>query len=286
MSDRPKRERKQTSFIVAEAEGPKRVKHAPPSGQGTKLGDMPYCTGMMNKYTDSDDIIKYLHLFLIGGVGSKGTRKKLLRQFCGFQPGTDPLFMMSKLIDNKKWTVSLLKEACDILGLDRGGNRDDICRRIVDFCMSPTELKSEGDIVARARKASSGTASGKKRKRKKDASGQAKKKRGPTSFILFSSAHRAAVRAEFPEYSLGEVGKHLGRLWGELSEAEKEVWKQKAAEAKAALDAEEEQRPEGEFYEEEDMEEQQDNEEQQPEEEFYGEEDEDMGEQQDDEEQQ
>ena len=58
-----------------------------------------------------------------------------------------------------------------------------------------------------------------------------KKKRGPSSFIIFSSEQRPVVikKFGFEKKDIGPIGKKLGELWGELSEAEKQVYKDKAA---------------------------------------------------------
>jgi hypothetical protein len=44
----------------------------------------------------------------------------------------------SKVIENKKrWTISMLKEACEILSLEKSGTRDDLCKRVVDYLAVP-----------------------------------------------------------------------------------------------------------------------------------------------------
>ena len=53
------------------------------------------------------------------------------------------------------------------------------------------------------------------------------KKPGPkrplTSFLYFSQDKRASVKNLHPEFSLGDTGKELGRLWKECSEQDKKV---------------------------------------------------------------
>ena len=46
---------------------------------------------------------------------------------------------------------------------------------------------------------------------------------------MFSSAHRAAVRADNPDVSAPEVAKLLGVKWKNLSESEQAEWKESAA---------------------------------------------------------
>jgi hypothetical protein len=102
---------------------------------------------MINKFTDDDEVVKALHLLLLGGLGNKGQRKKFLRLFNGFGASVTVEQVETKLVDNKKkWKVELLKAVADIFGLEKGGNREELCHRIATYCMSPHETKA-GDAV-------------------------------------------------------------------------------------------------------------------------------------------
>jgi hypothetical protein len=57
------------------------------------------------------------------------------------------------------------------------------------------------------------------------------KKRKPSSYLMFSMEYRKVVTQESPELSLGEISKRCGAKWKELSEEEKNSWKQKAESA-------------------------------------------------------
>ena len=46
--------------------------------------------------------------------------------------------------------------------------------------------------------------------------------------MLFSLAHRAALKEENPSLTLGEVGKQLGARYKELSAEERAHWQQQA----------------------------------------------------------
>ena len=74
-----------------------------------------------------------------------------------------------------------------------------------------------------------------KRKRKVRAGGddtsepKKKKKRPLSGFIYFSNQHRSAVKARNPKLTFGGVGRELGKMWRELSEDEKQRYKDEAA---------------------------------------------------------
>ena len=61
-----------------------------------------------------------------------------------------------------------------------------------------------------------------------------KKKRTPSSYLLFAMEHRKKVLANSPSFSIGEVSKECGAAWKELSEDDRKTWKTKADELKAA----------------------------------------------------
>lgn len=86
--------------------------------------------------------------------------------------------------------------------------------------------KKDGE--GKAKKAAS------KGKGKKAASGEEgeKPKRGPNAYMIFSNEKRAGVKAENPEMKVTEIAKVIGEMWKELSEEEKQEYKDKAAAGK------------------------------------------------------
>ena len=65
---------------------------------------------------------------------------------------------------------------------------------------------------------------------------KAKKKKDPnapkgksSAFIFFGSATRAEIKAAHPDWSLGDVGRELGKRWKELSEDDKKPYHDLAA---------------------------------------------------------
>ena len=62
----------------------------------------------------------------------------------------------------------------------------------------------------------------------------AKKKKPMTSFLLFSREQSKQVKAATPDMRMGDVAKEVGARWRALATEEKDAWKSKAAELKAA----------------------------------------------------
>jgi hypothetical protein len=105
---------------------------------------------MMNKLEGDHDLLKALHIILYKGPGSKATRKKDIRAFNGYPPGTDVGSIKAKVEANKKWTVSVLKDACVLLGLEKSGDRDALINRLFDFLMKPHAIAKPAPPKVRA----------------------------------------------------------------------------------------------------------------------------------------
>merc|ERR1712072_946932 len=76
----------------------------------------------------------------------------------------------------------------------------------------------------------------KKKKAKSPSPEKAKKKKDPnapkgksSAFIFFGSATRAEIKAAHPDWSLGDVGRELGKRWKELTEDDKKPYHDLAA---------------------------------------------------------
>ena len=54
----------------------------------------------------------------------------------------------------------------------------------------------------------------------------------PSFPFIFMNEKRAEVREKFPTWGIGQIGKELGRLWGELSDEEREGCTKETKEAK------------------------------------------------------
>ena len=66
----------------------------------------------------------------------------------------------------------------------------------------------------------------KKSKKPKDPN---KPKKPSSSFLLFASAKRAEVKAEHPEYKSTQIQQELGKLWGLLSDEDKQPFEEQNA---------------------------------------------------------
>lgn len=62
-----------------------------------------------------------------------------------------------------------------------------------------------------------------------------KKKRTPSSYLLFAMDYRQTVLKDNPGMAIGDVSKLCGAKWKTLADAEKTVWKQKADAMKPAV---------------------------------------------------
>lgn len=75
----------------------------------------------------------------------------------------------------------------------------------------------------------------KKKRKKKDPNAPKGKS---SAYIMFGNATRAAVKADHPDFSLGDVGRELGKRWKELDDAAKQPHVDKANEDAARYDRE------------------------------------------------
>ena len=60
-----------------------------------------------------------------------------------------------------------------------------------------------------------------------------KPKRPQSSYFLFMGSVRATVKAENPQYTIGEIAKHIGAMWKQLSARERSPFEQEAVKLKA-----------------------------------------------------
>lgn len=199
------------------------------------MGEISFFRHATDKMPTDDDLLVLLHTLFFGSAGKNTMRKRQLRLFAGF-PEDSPSrsTLVEKVSNSKKWTVSMLKAAADVFGMEKGGSREELVERFVDYIISPSELK---DVPApKAKTSKKRKAAGKKAKKEKSD----KPKRAPSAFIMYSQASRERIKAENPDATFGEVARLLGVAWKALGEKEKAVWVATAAEAAAANgDAEE-----------------------------------------------
>jgi hypothetical protein len=223
-----KRERKQTSFYEVEPEKEGR-KTAIVQGNGKALAESPFFVAELEKLRGDDELVKGLHSLMFGHAGKKTETKKNLRAFSGFAPSDDLEDRVKRLNERKKlWTVSNLKAALSLFGVEKSGDREALCRRLVDFLAKPEPHQA----TKGSRKRSNSSATGKGKGKGKTGE-QPRKKRALSGFMLFSNATRAEVKADSPGLAFADVGRQLGERWRQLSEADKQVWLDRATSAAA-----------------------------------------------------
>ncbi|RYH14059.1 hypothetical protein EON65_34245 [archaeon] len=213
-----KRQRKQVDFFAATIEVTQKKDHSiTASGSGTKLAQYEYFLQELTKVKGDSEVVKCLHTLMYNTPGRKTSAKHNLREFNGFGSDVNVKEKTEKVVENKKkWTVSLLKEALSLFGMERGGNREELCERLVEYLAHPRIVVAPGKTKRRRSTSKS------PKKQSKKSKGE-KVKRAPTAYILFSNAHRAEVKEQNPDISFTDVGKTLGEKWNALSPEEKEV---------------------------------------------------------------
>jgi len=213
---RSKRERKQTTFFQVPNETKTKTKRGlVASTDGSfKLGDYQFFAQSLAKVKSQDEILKNLHSILFSSPGKKTEIKKNIKLFSGFAADESAADKLSKVIEKKKvWTVAALKEALELFGLEKGGDREALAKRLIDYLSAPSVIiEVDGK--------------GKKRKAKGSSTEPAKKKKKRTlsAFILFSNSRRQHVRDSNPDATFGEIGRLIGEEWKAVSDKEKKVW--------------------------------------------------------------
>ena len=68
----------------------------------------------------------------------------------------------------------------------------------------------------------------KEKKEKKESDGEEKPKKKLSSYFYFMKVMRPGVLEKNKDLAVTEISKELGKMWKELSDSEKEEWKEKA----------------------------------------------------------
>jgi hypothetical protein len=169
-----KRVKRQTEFFKTETK-PKQQERKTSSGDGTSLGDYPFFVEQVAKLKGDDEVLKGLHTIIYNTPGKKLEVKKHLKVFNGFHKDANLESLTEKVVEKKKqWTVANLKTALGLFGLEKGGEREVLCKRLVEYLATPEILKNAG--------ASSG-GRGKKRKSTATKKDKTEKKVSSISFI-------------------------------------------------------------------------------------------------------
>lgn len=192
-------------------------------GKGTKLVDIPNVEAHMSKTKPKEGFLKKLYRLVFPGASVKETHiKKDLREFSGFSDNSaDHVASVTEKLS--KFDMNALRQVADLLDVERTSKKEELAERIATFLHKP--VASGRELKPKAKKSRSGE-KGTKEKTKKEGSS-----RGPSPYILFSTENRAKAKAENPTLTFGELGKLLGERWRELSDEEKQKYKDAAAAA-------------------------------------------------------
>jgi len=141
---RPSRERKQVERIVVEAISKEKTATEIPEGSGLCLSDYPFFMTGFEKLRTDDDVCKHLHHVMFGALGTKNDRKKSIRKFSGFAPGSNMGEKANKVVEKKGFNNSLLKTTLGLFGLERSGTREQMSQRLVAYLETPSKVKRDG----------------------------------------------------------------------------------------------------------------------------------------------
>lgn len=215
-----KRSRKQTAFFEVKAAPVKGTNVG--EGAGIKLAENPHFCQELDGTKSDSAVCQALHWLLFGSKGKKAEVKKNLRGFSGFTTEVSKDDKKVKVKQNKSvWTVSVLKEALGLFGLEKSGDREVLVNRMVEFLAEPAFTKAARAPGSGKKRKSAGKAGKKGSKRAKK--GTAKRKTAPSAYILYCKEQRAALKEEQPELSMIEQTKVLGAKWNALDEDAKKV---------------------------------------------------------------
>uniref|UniRef100_T1J8V0 Protein DEK n=1 Tax=Strigamia maritima TaxID=126957 RepID=T1J8V0_STRMM len=106
-------------------------------GKGTKLGDSPQLEHQLQKMKVED--LKPLHKLLFNRAGAPNEIRKNIRRFNGFAFDKESSEFEKKKNSLDKLTMSILKKMCEVLCLERGGTKDDIVTRVLDYLLKPEQ---------------------------------------------------------------------------------------------------------------------------------------------------
>lgn len=108
-----------------------------PAGNGIALGDIPRIDASISRFKNDD--LKLLHRLLFKTPGKTTMIKKNIKKFNGFDFEKDSDEYMKKLSSVQKFEVKQLKSVCEMLDLEKKGNKEEIAERIVEFLIEPKD---------------------------------------------------------------------------------------------------------------------------------------------------
>jgi structure-specific recognition protein 1 len=202
-------------------------------GKGKALGDLEYCKAQLERRKVTDKGLTTLHRVVFGQVGRHMFVKKHLREFNGVV--YDAKFDRAKLEQRlRSKTVNAIREMAKILGVERGGSKEEIVERLAKFLEKPHETDAKLELASPTKKKTTTKARGKKATKKKAGSkkaaaaatkkkkGSKKEKAGPkrplSAYMYFVKDKRPEIAKKNPKDSVTEVAKKLGEMWRKVKD--------------------------------------------------------------------
>lgn len=108
-----------------------------PEGSGTALGEIPRIDASISRFKNDD--LRLLHRLLFKTPGKTTVIKKNIKKFNGFDFKKDTEEYNKKVAAAQKFEVKQLKSICEMLDLEKKGNKDEIIERVVDFLLEPKD---------------------------------------------------------------------------------------------------------------------------------------------------
>lgn len=108
-----------------------------PTGNGTALGEIHRIDASISRFKNDD--LRLLHKLLFKTPGKTAMIKKNIKKFNGFDFKKDTEEYNRKIAATQKFEVKHLKSICEMLDLEKKGNKEEIAERIVDFLLEPKD---------------------------------------------------------------------------------------------------------------------------------------------------
>lgn len=135
-----KRDRKSTERFETSAKKDEEKKDEPDysKGKGTKLGDIEFVRKSLMK-ADTEDLT-VLHRMLYRRKGKTAMIKKNIYAFCGFPYDKDDALFKSTQSIIERLTVSGIKYNCELLGVDKSNDKEQMQKDLTEFLFEPKDL--------------------------------------------------------------------------------------------------------------------------------------------------
>lgn len=108
-----------------------------PDGSGTQLGEIPRIDASISRFKNDD--LKLLHKLLFNTPGKTTMIKKNIKKFNGFDFKKDSEEYNRKVAAMQKFEVKQLKIICEMLDLEKKGNKEEIAERVIEFLIEPKD---------------------------------------------------------------------------------------------------------------------------------------------------